>query len=211
MAEDGTQWHGSLWVLVTTILKDNKICLTLLPGRTKEPERVEQRRASWEKRQKRHESKGKDEAESKARTNRSRARADGRSSVDRRSMQPVRNKRKKCCFAALVYSANVASWFRGTRVFEDRYGTHNRKRLEKTMGTLKVLTMHLGCEPIGTECVRWIPREWNAAADSLATRAIERREDAFFLNNKWRVDRWGQAELLIRAVQGPGTIRADKG
>ena len=204
MAEDGTQWHGSRWVLVTTILKDNKICLTSLPGRTKEPERIEQRLASGEKRQKRHESKGKDEAESKARTNRSRARADGRSSVDRsleHATSEEQTKEKLLCGVGL--QCQRGKLVQRNAGFRRPLRHAKQKRLEKTMGTLKVLTMHLGCEPIGTDCVRWIPREWNAAADSLATRAIKRREDAFFLNYRWHTDRWGQAELLI--MSGAGT------
>ena len=68
------------------------------------------------------------------------------------------------------------------------YGPENRKRFERTMETLEVLSMHLDCEPFGTEWVRWIPREWFTAADSLVTRAIERRDD-FFLNSRWHTDK----------------------
>ena len=118
------------------------------------------------------------------------------------SMQPVRNQRKKGGFAALVDSANVAGWLRGTRVMGDSCGTQNRRKLEKTMETVEALTMHLGCEPFGTEWVHWTPREWNAAADSLATRAIERREDAFFLNNRWHTDRWSQGDVVIMSDAG---------
>ena len=61
-----TTGHESRWVFVTTILKDHKIRLTSLPEENKEPEQKEERLASWEKMQKRHTSKGKEEAESKA-------------------------------------------------------------------------------------------------------------------------------------------------
>ena len=35
----------------------------------------------------------------------------------------------------------------------DSYGDWNRKRLEKTKETLEVLSLHLDCEPFGTEWV----------------------------------------------------------
>ena len=37
---------------------------------------------------------------------------------------------------------------------------------------LEILTLHQGCEPLGTERAYWIPREWIAVEDSLATRAM---------------------------------------
>ena len=66
-------------------------------------------------------------------------------------MQPVRNLREKGGFAALVDSANVAGWLRGTRVMGDSYGAKNRKKVEGTIEILEVLSMHLNCEPFGTE------------------------------------------------------------
>ena len=50
MAEDGTQWHESRWVFVTTILKNHKFRLTSLPAKNKELEK--KRLASGEKKQK---------------------------------------------------------------------------------------------------------------------------------------------------------------
>ena len=170
--------------IFTTILKNHKIRLTSLPEETKEKERKEERLASGEKREKRHKSKGKEETESKA------------------GQEPTGAERGQMAGAVWIDSANVAGWLRGTRVMGDSYGTQNRRRLEKTMETLEVLTMHLGCEPFGTEWVYWIPREWNAAADSLATRAIKRREDAFFLNSRWHTDRWSQADVVIMSDAG---------
>ena len=70
------------------------------------------------------------------------------------------------------------------------------------MGILEVLSMHLECEPFSREWVFWIPREWNAAADSLATRAIEKREDAFFLNSRWHMDKWRRADVVMMSDTG---------
>ena len=118
------------------------------------------------------------------------------------NMQPVRNLREKGGFAALVGSANVAGWLGGTRVMGDSYGAKNRKRLEGTIEILEVLSMHLDCEPFGAEWVYWIPTERNAAADSLATRAIEKREDAFFLSSRWHTDKWSTANVVTMSDAG---------
>ena len=49
----------------------------------------------------------------------------------------MRNLQEKGSFAAVVDSANVAGWLRGTRVMGDSYDAENRMRLERTMETLE--------------------------------------------------------------------------
>ena len=117
-------------------------------------------------------------------------------------MPPVRKLRQKGGFAALVDSANVAGWLRRTRAVGNNYGKQDRQLLRNTMEALEVLTLHQGCEPFGTEWAHWIPREWNAAADSLATRAMERKEDAFFLNGRWHTDKWTQVNVVLLSDTG---------
>ena len=64
----------------------------------------------------------------RTRTNRSRTGANGRGSVDRSLEHATREElAREGGFAALVDSANVASWLRGTRVMGDSCGAENRE------------------------------------------------------------------------------------
>ena len=62
--------------------------------------------------------------------------------------------------------------------------------------------MHQTCEPFSTEWACWIPHKWNAAADSLATRAMEKKEDAIFLSARWHTDKWTQADVVLMSDAG---------
>ena len=139
----------------------------------------------------------------RSRTNRSRAGASGRSSVDRSlehatSEEPTREGRL-CGVGGQCQRGRLAQ---GTRVTGHSNGAENRKRHIETQETQEVLSMHLDCEPFGTEWVYWTPRERNAAADSLATRAVQKREDAFFLNSRWHTDKWSRADVVLTSDAG---------
>ena len=73
-----------------------------------------------------------------------------------------------------------------------------------------MLSLHLGCGPFGTEWVYWIAREWNAAADSLATEDRARQDDINILELK-AVQTAAGLILAVRAGEAKQAteIRAD--
>ena len=150
VADDGARWHESRWVFAGTTLKNYKIRLTSLQEKLKEPEEREERLASGEKPQKRHKSKNNREADDKAGGERAGAERDqmaGAAWSEVWTMPSVRSQRQKGGFAALVDSANVAGWLRGTRVMGDSYGDRNGKRLENTMETLECYRCTWAADP----------------------------------------------------------------
>ena len=206
-AEDGAQWHESRCIFVTRTLKNCKIRLTSLPEKRQGARakgtsdwRAEKNCRSVTK------AKVVGEAESKAGQGPVGAEREGMAGAwtEVWIMQPVRNLREKGGSAALVGSANVAGWLRGSRVLGDSYGTQNSKRLENTMETLEVLTVNapglrafrarngsIGYQESGMQLLT-----------ALATRAIDRREDAFFLNSIWHTDKSSQAKVVMMSDAG---------
>ena len=95
------------------------------------------------------------------------------------TMAPVRSRRQKGGFAALVNSTNVAGWLSGTSKMGDHYVEQTRELLRRTTEALEVRAVHHECEYFASQWSCWISREWSAAVNSLATRAIERKENTF--------------------------------
>ena len=144
-----------------------------------------------EKLQKRHKSSGKEEAESKAGqepTGAERERMSGAVWTEVGNMQPVRNLREKGGFAALVDSANMASWLRGTRVVSDSCGAENREARKNhgiPGGTVNASGLRTLRHGVGLQDTK------RAGVQLLIA---EKREDAFFLNSRWHTDKveWEQ-------------------
>ena len=199
MAGDGTQWYESRRVFVTTTLRNFKIRLTSLPEKAKEPEQREKRLASGGKLQKRNKSSGKEEAESKAGqepTGAERERMAGAVWTEVWNMQPVRNLREKGGFAALVDSADMASWLRGTRVMGDSCGAENRearKNHGNPGGTVNASGLRTLRHGVGLQDTK------RAGVQLLLA---EKREDAFFLNSRWHTDKWSRASVVMMSDAG---------
>ena len=168
--------------------------LTSLPTKNKEPEEKEADKTQEQGRS----SRG---MQSRAEDNRTRQRTDGRSSVVR-SLEHATSEEAKERRVVLQRWSTAPTWQAGPEERESwatAMARKTRKNRQKIMEILEVSTMHLGCEPYGTEWVFWILREWNAAADSLATWAIEKREVAFFLSSRMahgqmETDRCGETD-----------------
>ena len=64
----------------------------------------------------------------------------------------------------------------------DSYGAQNRKKTTKDHGILGGFVNAPGMRALW-HGMGLLDTEWNAAADSLATRAMEKMENAFFLNS----------------------------
>ena len=93
------------------------------------------------------------------------------------TMPPVRKLRQKGGFAALVDSANVAGWLRGTR--------HGRQLWQARQTPAEKHHGSSGSADVG-------PRMW----------ATERKEDAFCLNGTLHTDKWTQADVVILSDPG---------
>ena len=93
-------------------------------------------------------------------------------------------------FVLAVDSENVAGWHSGRRVVRKSVGVQSvavvLAEREETMTILELMWCHLSSPPIGTEWVYWIPREFNAAADLLANRAMDEQGDGIYVSTRWQ-------------------------
>ena len=72
--------------------------------------------------------------------------------------------------------------------------------IEKALEALELLTLHLGSSPLATEWVAWVPREFNKAADWLATRALDTTSDAWYWHRSWR--HFQDSEIVVFSDAG---------
>ena len=109
----------------------------------------------------------------------------------------------RCGFVLVVDSANVAGWLSGRNIVA---AESVNEMVVQAWDTLEVLILHLGCSPLATDWVIWVPREINQGADWLAGRALETRQDAWYWHASWW--RFKEAEVVIHSDAG---VRVQEG
>ena len=104
----------------------------------------------------------------------------------------------------MVDSINVAGWMGGRRGFGGggigREEGRRRMEVNKVLASLENLVMDLASPPLTSELVHWIPREYNKAADWLATLALDTRGDRWLLQGSWRL--WARRPLVLMSDAG---------
>ena len=139
MAEDGTQWHESRWVIRQHDSQEPQVPSDIAANKEQRTRGKGRKTGQRGKKQTRLKSKDEAAEESKAglrTTEPEREQMAGAVWTEVWSMQPVRSQRKKAALTALVDSANVAGWLRGTRVMGDSYGIQKQEGTAENHGNL---------------------------------------------------------------------------